>query len=153
MRTLWTKETGQTAVPRGPYRYEDGIDPDGVTAPPFATLVSGCDAKFGFTPAFVYRTGASITERDDARDCASDILALGERRPELQTALGGLMGLAIKNILRLDPTPPGRAELMAQLRGWAKSKASDPLDELAGRVRVCAGQFPSGPWTDVLDDL
>jgi hypothetical protein len=153
MRALWTKETGQTAVPRGPYQYEDGIDPDGVTAPPFATLVSGCDAMFGFTPAFVYRTGASVEKRDDARACAADILALGERRPALRNPLGGLMVAAVKDILRLDPVPPPRAELMAQLRGWSQARASDQDAALITRVRTCADRFPEGPWSAVLADL
>lgn len=153
MRALWTKEIGQTAVPRGPYQYESGIDPDGVTAPPFATLISGCDAMFGFTPAFVYRTGASMEKRNAARGCAADILALGERRPALRNPLGGLMAAAINDILRLDPVPPPRAELMAQLRGWSQARASDPDAALIARVRTCSDRFPEGPWSAALADL
>lgn len=152
MLKLWTEESGQTAVPRGPYRSE-GIDPDGVVAPAFATLLSDCDASFGFSPAFVYRTGASVEKRDDARACAADILALGQRRPELQTALRGLMAAAVKNILRLDPSPPTQAELMAQLRGWAQGSASDPESDIIARVRNCADSFPEGPWSAALADL
>ncbi|KAA5805073.1 hypothetical protein F1654_03525 [Alkalicaulis satelles] len=152
MDRLWEAETGQTARPRGPYEHE-GIDPDGVTAPPFAHLVSACDAAFGFTPAFVYRTGAGSDAREAAWGCAADIYDLGQRRPDVRPHLGGLMREAMNAVTRAEPdalTPP---QMMVRVRSWAAEAASDSDDAVIARVQHCARALPPGRWLEVLEDL
>lgn len=151
MDRLWQTETGHAARPRGPYQFE-GIDPDGMTAPPFAQLVSACDAAFGFSPAFVYRTGAGSDAREAAWNCAADIYDLGQRRADLRRPLGGLAREAMSAVSRADPDAGSPQQMMPRVRAWAAEVASDPEDDVIARVLQCANDLPPGPWLEALEE-